>query len=128
MTWRMPHPQAPFATIICRAKDIGKRTHSLNGEAASKSALRIGFVELFGECVCGRRFVHAYQFFEAAENYISCLRHQVAAKCAARIRQAIFMTGACRVQQQARSFNGISADDDCFSFLLVSRSIRSQST
>jgi hypothetical protein len=37
-----------------------QRTDSLNGEPASKSALRIGFVAFFGKCVCGRHFALRY--------------------------------------------------------------------
>src|SRR5581483_405713 len=102
----------------------GQGSHSLDREPASKSALRIGLVEFFGECVRGRRFIHAYQFFKTAQNDISCLRHQVATEGAARIRQSVFMARARRVQKEARSLNGVSAYDDCSRFLLGFMSIR----
>ncbi len=102
------------------AEGDGERPDGLNGEAAREVILRICLVELLGERVRRRSLVHAHRLIEAAEDDVAGLGHQIAADGAAGIRETIFESGTCGVEQQARRLNRIAGDDDGFGALEMS--------
>src|SRR5579883_58551 len=106
------------------AKGNGQRSYGLDGEAANKVILRIGFVELLGERVGRRRFIHAHQFLEAPQYDIADLDHQVLTKGAAGIGQPVLKARTRRVQEQARRLNGVATDQHNFRAQLLLFALR----
>ena len=91
----------------------------LDGEAAGEVVFGVGLVELLGECVRGRGLVHADGLVEAAEDYVSGLRHEIASNGIAGVGEAVLEAGAGRVEEEAWGFDGVAGDNDGFGALEV---------
>ena len=106
-----PSPETLRGHHLLRERNR-QRTDRLHCKAARKVTLRIRLVELLGERVRGWCLVHADQIFEAPEDHVAGLRHQVFSQRAGRVRQSTVVSRTRRVQQKPRRLQCISADED----------------